>query len=234
MQRISLNRNQLKYMVIVAMLIDHIAWAFVPLASGLGQLMHFIGRLTGPTMGFFLAEGYIHTRNKFKYGMRLGIFSLISWIPFSLFEANHWPSIHFSVMYTLFLGFFAMWIWDKGKCSETVKSILVAGLILLSIPGDWAIFDVVWPLVLFQYQYNEKERWRKYTFLCLLATFCFSLGREPWWAGVFNLGIMMVPLVLRFFYNGERGSNHPFHKWFFYIFYPVHLLILYLLARYIF
>lgn len=46
--KLSLNRNQLKYLVIVAMLIDHIAWAFVPTASLLGQVMHFIGRLTGP------------------------------------------------------------------------------------------------------------------------------------------------------------------------------------------
>lgn len=40
-----LNRNQLKYLVIAAMLIDHIAWAFVPTASLLGQVMHIkIGR----------------------------------------------------------------------------------------------------------------------------------------------------------------------------------------------
>ena len=47
-----LNRNQLKYLVIAAMLIDHIAWAFVPTASLLGQVMHIIGRLTGPTMAY--------------------------------------------------------------------------------------------------------------------------------------------------------------------------------------
>lgn len=54
----SLNRNELKYLVIIAMLIDHIAWAFVPTASLLGQIMHIIGRLTGPTMAYMLADGY--------------------------------------------------------------------------------------------------------------------------------------------------------------------------------
>lgn len=54
---LSLNRNQIKYIVILAMLIDHIAWAFVPLASWQGQIMHMIGRLTGPTMAYFIAEG---------------------------------------------------------------------------------------------------------------------------------------------------------------------------------
>ena len=52
----SLNRNELKYLVIIAMLIDHIAWAFVPTASLLGQIMHIIGRLTGPTMAYMLAD----------------------------------------------------------------------------------------------------------------------------------------------------------------------------------
>ena len=68
-----LNRNQLKYLVIAAMLIDHIAWAFVPTASLLGQAMHIIGRLTGPTMAYMLAEGYHYTRNVKKYALRLGI-----------------------------------------------------------------------------------------------------------------------------------------------------------------
>ena len=63
MERLSMNRNQIKYLVIFAMLIDHIAWAWVPTASPLGQVMHFFGRLTGPTMAYFVAEGYIHTHN---------------------------------------------------------------------------------------------------------------------------------------------------------------------------
>ena len=64
-----MNRTQLKYIVILAMLIDHIAWAFVPTASIPGQLMHFIGRLTAPTMAFFVAEGYIHTHNIKNYAL---------------------------------------------------------------------------------------------------------------------------------------------------------------------
>nr|MCR5440839.1 conjugal transfer protein TraX [Lachnospiraceae bacterium]MCR5618746.1 conjugal transfer protein TraX [Lachnospiraceae bacterium] len=66
-----INRNALKYIAIVAMLIDHIAWAFVPTGSVLGQVMHFFGRLTGPTMAYMLYEGYIHTKNVKKYAIRL-------------------------------------------------------------------------------------------------------------------------------------------------------------------
>ena len=45
-----LNRNQIKYLAIIAMLIDHLAWKMFDTASLVGQIMHFIGRLTGPTM----------------------------------------------------------------------------------------------------------------------------------------------------------------------------------------
>ena len=55
-----LNRNQIKYLVVLAMVLDHIGWAFFPVGSLEGQLLHFVGRLTGPTMAFFLEEGYEH------------------------------------------------------------------------------------------------------------------------------------------------------------------------------
>ena len=119
-----LNRNQLKYLVIAAMLIDHIAWAFVPTASLLGQVMHIIGRLTGPTMAYMLAEGYRYTRSVKKYAMRLGIFAVISWLPFSYFESGGIRPA-FGVIYTLFLSLLAIWFWDKAKYSVSVKWLAV-------------------------------------------------------------------------------------------------------------
>ncbi|MBP5222199.1 MAG: hypothetical protein J6Z35_03440, partial [Lachnospiraceae bacterium] len=80
MQKISLNRNQIKYIVIIAMLMDHIAMSFLPPLSVPYQIMRFIGRLTGPTMAYLLAEGYLHTRSVKKYAIRLLVFSLVSWI----------------------------------------------------------------------------------------------------------------------------------------------------------
>lgn len=130
-----LNRNQLKYLVIAAMLIDHIAWAFVPTASLLGQVMHIIGRLTGPTMAYMLAEGYHYTRSVKKYAMRLGIFAVISWLPFSYFESGGIRPA-FGVIYTLFLSLLAIWFWDKAKCSVSVKWLAVLVLCV------WRLGDV--------------------------------------------------------------------------------------------
>ena len=144
----SLNRNELKYLVIIAMLIDHIAWAFVPTASLLGQIMHIIGRLTGPTMAYMLADGYYYTRSVKKYACRLGIFALLSWIPFSYFELGH-IGLQFGVIYTLLLSLLAIWLWDKGRCPQPVKVLGIIGLCILSLFGDWAIFDILYACLLY-------------------------------------------------------------------------------------
>ena len=122
-----LNSNTLKYIAIVAMLIDHIAWAFVPFSSVLGQIMHFIGRFTAPMMCYFIAEGYFYTRNVKKYIVRIGIFAVISQIPFVVAEKLTAPPLmmidgklwinpelfvpSFNVMFTLLLGLVALFFW---------------------------------------------------------------------------------------------------------------------------
>ena len=49
-------------------------------------MMHFVGRLTGPTMCFFIAEGYRKTRSFPRYLLRLGVFALISQLPFTYYS----------------------------------------------------------------------------------------------------------------------------------------------------
>lgn len=230
-----LNRNELKYLAMAAMLIDHIAWAFVPLNSMPGQLMHFVGRLTGPTMAFFLAEGYIHTHDRKKYGLRLGIFALISWPAFSFFETGRPFVTAFGVIYTLFLGFLAILLWDRGRMAKGWKLALTVLICVFSVPGDWGVFDVLWPLFLWQYREEPRNKWLSYGVVAA-AAFVFSVvstGTDPIWLSAYALGILCVPPLLRWGYSGLPGSKAPFHKWVFYAFYPAHLLILGILRHYL-
>ena len=64
-----LNENQIKYILILAMIADHIAWAFVPKVTPQGQILHFIGRLTGPGMAYFLA---LETKSVVEYAPVFG------------------------------------------------------------------------------------------------------------------------------------------------------------------
>lgn len=240
MGRLCLNRNQIKYLVIAAMLIDHIAWAFVPMESVPGQIMHFIGRLTGPTMACFLAEGYVHTRNVKKYAGRLGIFALVSWVPFCLFEFQRLPIGHsadgsawflpaFGVIYTLLLALLAIWLWDRGRCPKWCKVLGIIGLCVLSVFGDWPIFDILYALTLFVYRDRPKKKWLWFGIISVFsfAAMGFLQGFGIW--SIYQLGVFMVPLLMQCCYNGQGGSRKPIHKWFFYVFYPLHLLALGLL-----
>lgn len=228
-----LSRNQLKYLVIAAMAIDHVAWGFVATDSLLGQLMHVVGRLTGPTMAYFVAEGYYYTHSVKRYALRLGVFALLSWLAFVYFEHGTLPLVRvdgslrlipdFGVLYTLFLGLLAIWLLDKGKCPNGVKMLGIIGLCALSLLGDWPILDVLWCLLFFCNRDDPGKKWSAFCGIAALA--CVGM-LSTGWNQLFQLGVFLVPLLLHFCYNGKGGSKRAFHKWFFYAFYPAHLVLL--------
>ncbi len=81
-EKCSLSGTALKVIAIIAMTIDHLAWmgiveysqAEVPVQI----ILHCIGRLTAPIMFFFVAEGYHHTRNYWKYLLRMALLAAVS------------------------------------------------------------------------------------------------------------------------------------------------------------
>ena len=111
-----LTSDILKLIAVIAMVIDHIAWAFIPFNSIAGQIMHVIGRLTAPIMCFMIAEGYYKTNNVKKYAQRLGIFALISHIPYTYFHTGKFEIISTtSVIFPLFMGLIALIVRDNPK-----------------------------------------------------------------------------------------------------------------------
>ena len=221
-----MNRNQLKYIAAFAMLIDHLAWAFVPTAGMAGQAMHFIGRLADPVMAFFVAEGYLHTRSVKNYARRLFLFALISQLPYSLFRRACALPPGLNVIYTLLLGLLAVWLWDACGWKPVQKVLAVFALCILSLPGDWSFMNVLWPLCFFVFRGNAREKWLSYWILAALYAGCMIM-----WQGteaLFFLGLLCAPLVLRRC-SGAPGSGASFHRWFFYLFYPGHLLLISLL-----
>ena len=106
MSKLSLNRTQLKFIAIVSMVIDHIAWGFVDFYSPLGQILHVCGRLTVPIMCFFIAEGFRKTKDLKRYIFRMASFAAISIIPFYLFfheEYDYRQNIIFDLLLGLLL-----------------------------------------------------------------------------------------------------------------------------------
>lgn len=233
-----LSANALKYMAIAAMLIDHIAWCFVDTYSVLGQIMHIIGRLTAPIMCYFIAEGYHYTRNVKKYLLRLGIFAIISRVPFVFMETGqlfvyiHENGFQYffvqSVIYTFFLGLLALVIIHSEKLSKAVKVLLLIPIFFLSLIGDWMFFAIVWIMIFDKYRGNFKKQMLWFAATALLMELFFVIIGMTLAESLFQLGVLLA-IVPLYFYNGKRGGSEKFrafNKWFFYVFYPLHMVIL--------
>jgi len=222
--------NVLKLIAIAAMLIDHIAWGFVPNGSVLWQVMHVIGRITAPIMCFFIAEGYYHTHDVKKYAVRLGIFALIAYLPFVFFESHSWPPVHWfdlNVIFTLLFSLLALWAWDKIE-DKTLRIFVIVGLCILSIPADWMFFAILYTLAFGIHHGDFKEQAKWFSIISFVMVVLASIGDVAmgytFYKDFFQLGVFLA-LPLLAMYTGERGGGKC-SKWIFYIFYPTHLLIL--------
>ena len=228
-----LNSNHLKIIAIVAMTIDHIADLLYPSfpAEPLPIAMHIIGRLTAPIMWFFIAEGYHYTRDVKRYLLRLGIFAIIShfaycfafgldFIPFRSGVFNQT-----SVMYPLFVAVLVLWLQDteiKGM-SNTIKNILIFILIWTAFPADWSCIAVLAIIGIHRNRGNlNKQTLIMMLWVLLYAAISFFFVNKTY--GIVSLFAFLVyPLMKQ--YNGERGKA-DWLKWFFYIYYPAHLVII--------
>lgn len=226
-----LSANTIKWIAIVAMLIDHTAWAFVPTYSVLGQLMHIVGRITAPIMCFFIAEGYTHTHSFKRYAYRLALFALISQVPFTFFQTGQlrfvvpgFFSESFNVIYTLFLSLLAIYVYDKIG-NPLLRTLAGVGLCLLSLPGDWMFFDILFTLVFWENRGNFRRQAQAFSILAVfMVFFAAASAGHLFYHQLFQAGIFLSLPILSL-YSGERGGGRH-SKWAFYIFYPAHLLVL--------
>lgn len=231
-----LNRDAIKYFAMFAMLLNHIANIFLTPGTFLAELFFDIGYFTAITMCYFLVEGYQHTSSKKKYGIRLFIFALLSQFPFS-FAFAHGGGLN--MIYTLFICFMILVVREKVT-NPVWKNILVLFLVFATGVGDWAFFAAVFVIMFGVAGTDTKKFWRTYLVGMIgfgLLQFLDYSSRSSsvkalLCAGGACLGMLASGLTLRYLYNGKRAVHgRNISKWFFYIFYPAHLLILGVIER---
>ncbi|PXV95423.1 TraX protein [Lachnotalea glycerini] len=218
-----LSGSSLKVIAIITMLIDHIGAGILENLPGCLEsqsslhytyyVFRYIGRIAFPIFCFLLVEGYLHTSNVKKYAIRLFIFAIISEIPFDLaFYHTVFITTHQNVFFTLLIGLITLVAIDHFNCSSLLRLVcMFAGFYVSYILNtDYAGFGVVFIVLLYMLHDNIKLR----NFVCSLAI-----------AWEITAPIAFIPITL---YNGERGLKM---KYFFYLFYPVHLLLIYAISR---
>ena len=228
-----LTAYELKVIAVVAMTIDHLAWAFVPAYTPAGQLLHALGRLTAPIMCYFLAEGYVHTRNVKKYMVRLGCFAVISEPAFNYYMTGFRRFESMGMIYTLFLALIALRVYDSGLIGR-YRALLIVVLIAASLLGDWPCVGVIWPLVFYIYRDYPQMQFKMFSFLTIIfvvllnVSSAISTPQHPY-ISMCQFGLLLAPSLLKR-YNGRLGrdgqSAKRGGKWFFYIYYPAHLVII--------
>lgn len=236
-----LNANQLKLIAIAAMTVDHIAWAAFPGYSSapLPLLMHLIGRLTCPIMCYFIAEGYHHTKNVNRYTFRLFAFAVLSHFAylFALADVTGWQSFlpfsggnvlnQTSVMWSLAWGLVLLRVAHSEKPNAPSKVSLTVLICLISFPSDWSCIAALCVLAFGtnRGKFRTQMLWMVFYVAIYAAVYSFAL--DPVY-GALQMGVVLSIPILRL-YNGERGKNarvNRFLKWFFYLYYPLHLAVL--------
>lgn len=218
----------LKLLAVFSMLIDHMAYfllkndgTFLQVLCTVGSrdvtpyfLMRAFGRLAFPIFAFLIVEGFVYTRNRFKYGRNLLLFALMSEIPWNLVHAGTWHHPGQNVFFTLFLGYLGLCCLSYWK-EETVKKS-IGMLVLLAI----------------SFKFRADYGFRGYGFILMLYALRSQLLLKSvigccMLPGAWMPGLAFIPICL---YDGKRGFiQGPVWKYCFYAFYPAHLLVLYVL-----
>ncbi|MCD8336500.1 MAG: conjugal transfer protein TraX [Lachnospiraceae bacterium] len=239
MREKGLNRDAIKYFAMFTMLLNHIAHVFPLPGTFLRELFIDLGYFTAPVMCYFLVEGYRYTHSKRLYGIRLAVFALLSELPFCLaFTSGGGIAFQgMNMIFTLLLCLLIILAMERIG-NPFLRKLAVFALVVASVFSDWAVLAPVFT-ILFVRAGQEKAEIRK---AFVIATLAFGLANFTGGIGYYplqknmllSLGTMVGPalagLAIAELYNGKRmEKGRAFSQWFFYLFYPVHLLILGLL-----
>ncbi len=265
------NALQLKLIICITMLVDHFGLLFLELGSIGYTVCRSIGRITIPLVCLLLVEGYMKTRSRKKYALRLLGFAVISevpWLAIALKQAEEiakyrveigdeaWKALGeeelslladrvlsiFNVMFTLVIGVLMLSVLDMAKrrfkerpakeaasgkilywlsfVATIVLTYLVTILLQMDYPESIPLY-----VLLFYYFYAEPD-----TKLIACALVVLVGGGTI----VYYIG-GAVALILIKLYDGTLGyskEQHPRWKYAFYLFYPMHLAILFF-VRYV-
>ena len=215
-RRVSLNSTSLKLIALITMAIDHTGMLFFPEHMWLRA----IGRIAMPIFAFCVAEGFTHTHSRKKYLLRLAIFAVISELPFDLatFGGIDWEWQNVMFTFALAVAGLSCFEYLNGKESKWSKIAAWAAVALTAAAAELFATDYGFSgvtLVFFFYILRDKPMAARVW--ASLGVFCLMIGSffEAWCL------MSALPLML---YNGEKGAGL---KWTFYLFYPLHLLMIY-------
>ncbi len=228
------NKDLIKLFAMISMTLNHIATIFME-PSFLKELMLDIGYFTLPVMIYFLIEGYRYTRSKKKYALRLFIFALISQFPFSWQVGAYYIRFdYWSIYFTLLICFFIIYALDRIE-NKLLQAFVVFLLTLLTIFSDWQIVAPLFTITLFKAKEDKEKTIKGFllpTAVLVILLFINNITRDSivlslLYSCMAAIGPLLAMFTIVYLYNGKRiNKGQNLAKWFFYLYYPLHLLLL--------
>ena len=217
-----IDRSALQIIAALTMVIDHFAIVFLQ-DSGCYEALRIVGRLSFPIILFLLVEGFMHTRNIGRYMLRIFVCALVSEVPYSLAMTGKVFSIYdHNTLWTLLMCLIVLKTFSfaddrfgganrNGTASaKKCVAVILATLLSIILYLDYSYIAVLLAVLIYIYHGNKR-----YETLSIVLINMMCGGSQMFGAAA---------AVFTAFYNGEKGRIKS--GYFFYIFYPAHLLLL--------
>ena len=223
LQSFDLGRELLKWIAIITMTVDHVGAVLYPEF----EVLRLLGRLSFPLFAYLLILGMENTRNIRNYFTRLFIFALISQVPFFL-AIDYGPFELLNIFFTLSFGLLFLTFFKKGSALAFVP--LFASFIL---PFDYGIYGIA--MIGCMYILTKNTKLGVASLLLLNMLFLVPFNSQL-------LSVAAIPLIV-FHKDGALNMTKKisenfriplWRKYFFYVYYPLHLALLYIIKMYFF
>ena len=201
----------LKLIGIITMFIDH--WGYL---ISYKEWMRDIGRLSFIIFSFLTVEGFRHTKDKKRYITTLLIYAVVLQIPLIVIGMNY-----MNIFFTLFLGVVVLLISDLLPKYYYIPIGILAGVLSVYMRFDYPFYGVLIPLIFYKFSFKEVM-----FYILMVGIHLFSIYMK--WV-MPNQYLALISLVFIGLYNGKEGKKM---KLFFYLFYPLHLGLIFLFKIY--
>ena len=214
----------LKLVALISMLIDHSGYVLF----GQFSFFNYIGRLSFPIFAFGISEGYLHTKDLKKYFIRLGLFAIISQLPYYLFISSiTTDTVGLNIFFTLFLGLLSITFYNK--CQN--KFIGLLSVILLAVLAHFIKCEYYWYGILLIFGFylfrNHKILMNLFSSSLITIYYMIYLCKNNFdYRYIILYFSTLCSLFFINLYNGKKGKDS---KYILYLLYPLQFLILYVI-----
>jgi hypothetical protein len=238
--------EMIKYIAAAAMLLDHIAIISIPSEYSMPLfILKTIGRIAMPVFSYFIVEGFYRTKNVNRYMSRMLIFAVISYVPFILMFRSTDINGNWLCLNQLFSFFFGLLFLDGvHNGTKTSSKIIIASVAAIGICFCQYGFFGLAVIIAFDIMHHNKK-FGIWAYTAVIFTFAYrsilsrlssSFNFEMLTQNIMTFDFFahfcveflgyFIPLFMIVFMKKSEKKPGKFSKWFFYIFYPLHLIIL--------